>query len=166
MNNIKTAYALFDIFDYKNEQVTTTYNLPITPLTFKGRIPTQTLSSTPVNATKTVFDFGDGTIGHGLTSTHIYSNPGQYNVKMIIRDCDNNAILASYNTNVTITDYIANTFTVVPSAATAGTESLSGLIAGEWSVPIEITIKSPYYQDLRTAFMKGTSEVLTRLSQT
>ena len=152
MNNIKTAYALFDIFDYKNEQVTTTYNLPITPLTFKGRIPTQTLSSTPINSTKTVFDFGDGTLGHGLTSTHIYSNPGQYNVKMVIRDCDNNAILASYNTDVTITDYIANTFTVVPSAAVAGTESLSGLIAGEWSVPIEITIKSPYYQDFQDLY--------------
>ena len=34
MSNINTTYALFRVDDYKNDNVLSSYNLPITPLTF------------------------------------------------------------------------------------------------------------------------------------
>ena len=46
MNNIVTDYVTFDVLDYKNESpitnrgdILSTYNLPITPLLFKAKIP-------------------------------------------------------------------------------------------------------------------------------
>ncbi len=39
MSNIRTDYALFDVVDYKGENKPSSYNLDITPLTFKARIP-------------------------------------------------------------------------------------------------------------------------------
>jgi len=36
MSKINTTYALFDVHDYKNESVLSSYNLDITPLTFKA----------------------------------------------------------------------------------------------------------------------------------
>ena len=116
MSNITTDFALFDIVDYKRESKLSSYNLNITPFTFKSRIPTNEFSKPPLNNSKVTFDFGDGTFGYELTSRHAYAYPGQYNVRMLLRDCGNNAILASYSTDVTIKDYITNTFTVTGNA--------------------------------------------------
>ena len=112
MSNIKTDFALFDVVDYKGEAKLSSYNLQITPLTFKSRIPTNEFDEPPLNNSKVTFDFGDGTFGHNLTSRHAYEYPGEYTVRMILRDCGNNAILASYSTNINIEDYITNTFSV------------------------------------------------------
>ena len=116
MSNITTDFALFDIVDYKRESKLSSYNLNITPFTFKSRIPTNEFSKPPLNNSKVTFDFGDGTFGYELTSRHAYAYPGQYNVRMLLRDCGNNAILASYSTDVTIKDYITNTFTITGNA--------------------------------------------------
>ena len=39
MSNINTTYALFEVQDYKNESVLSSFNLDITPLTFKADLP-------------------------------------------------------------------------------------------------------------------------------
>ena len=143
MSNIQTDYALFGILDYKNEAVLSSYNLSITPLTFKARIPDSDERVPPLNDIKATFDFGDGSFGHLLTSTHVYEFPGQYNVRLVLRECNNNSILASYSTNVNITDYVTNTFTAT------FTDTLFNLSAGEFSTPLTITSNTPAYQEFQ-----------------
>jgi hypothetical protein len=146
MSNIQTDYALFDILDYKNEAVLSSYNLSITPLTFKARIPDNDERVPPLNDIKATFDFGDGSFGHLLTSTHVYQYPGKYNVRLVLRDCNNNSILASYSTDVSITDYVTNTFTAT------FTDILFNLSAGEFSTPLTITSKTPAYQEFQDIY--------------
>ena len=52
MSNIKTDYALFDVVDYKGESKLSSYNLDITPLTFKARIPEEKGTDIPLNDQK------------------------------------------------------------------------------------------------------------------
>ena len=145
MSNIRTDYALFDIIDYKNEAVLSSYNLSITPLTFKARIPDNDDRVPPLNDVKATFDFGDGSFGHLLTSSHVYEYPGKYTVRMVLRDCNNDSVLASYSTDVIITDYITNTFTVDGVL-------LNDLNAGVFSDPITITSQTPVYQDFQDIY--------------
>ena len=150
MSNIKIDFALFDVVDYKGESKLSSYNLNITPLTFRSRIPTNEFDKPPLNNSKVTFDFGDGTFGHDLTSRHAYANPGLYNVRMLLRDCGNNAVLASYSADIAIEDYITNTFTVtgnegvMPEAVT--------LSAGEFSNALTIKSYSPFYQDFQDIY--------------
>ena len=145
MSKINTTYALFDVHDYKNESVLSSYNLDITPLTFKADLPSTSFYS-DINKFEALFDFGDGTIGTGLTASHTYSLPGSYKVRMIINDCENNALLASYSTDINIYDYIENTFSVEIE------DNILPLSAGEFSKPITITNKAPFYQDSNNIF--------------
>jgi hypothetical protein len=145
MSKINTTYALFDVHDYKNESVLSSYNLDITPLTFKADLPSTSFYS-DINKFEALFDFGDGTIGTGLTASHTYSLPGLYKVRMIINDCENNALLASYSTDINIYDYIENTFSVEIE------DNILPLSAGEFSKPITITNKAPFYQDSNNIF--------------
>tara|TARA_R100000008_G_scaffold66952_1_gene44014 strand:+ start:2530 stop:4725 length:2196 start_codon:yes stop_codon:yes gene_type:complete len=151
MSNIRTDYATFDVLDYKSESKLSSYNLRITPLTFKARIPNTDALDTPLNESKVTFDFGDGTFAYNLTSTHAYEYPGQYTVRMVLRDCNNNAILGSYNTEVDIHDYITNTFTAKWPALTSG-DAPFGLSAGEFSPKITIDSQTPFYQDFQDIF--------------
>lgn len=177
MSNIKTDYALFEVFDYKGENVLSSYNLSITPFTFHARIPNITQDNI-LNQRKVVFDFGDGTTANTLTATHVYELPGSYNVKMIIRDCTNNAVLASYSTDVIVHDYIKNAFNVTAVKTTVDslltedevnvlsedgenvdivtTTSIINLSAGERYGPFTITSYSPFYQEFQT-IMYGVS---------
>tara|TARA_R110002020_G_scaffold449574_1_gene662908 strand:+ start:3285 stop:5597 length:2313 start_codon:yes stop_codon:yes gene_type:complete len=151
MSDIKTSYALFDVEDYRGLTLSagmlSTYNLPITPLIFKAKIPTQTADKTvTLNNTKITYDFGDGTTSTDLTSTHVFQFPGTYTVKIILRDCHNNAILGSYSTAIDIKDYIINTFTVEFS------DYNFTLSAGEFSSPLTINSHSPFYQDFQDIY--------------
>ena len=157
MSNIKTDYASFDIVDYKGEAVLSSYNLSITPLTFRSQIPNTDTLGAPLNDLKATFDFGDGTFGHNLTSTHVYQFPGVYTVRMILRDCDNNAIVAAASqplsttpspsgVEVVIKDYITNTFTATFP------DTIFNLSAGEFSQPITITSQSPFYQEFQDIY--------------
>tara|TARA_R110002012_G_scaffold256436_4_gene436623 strand:- start:1481 stop:3664 length:2184 start_codon:yes stop_codon:yes gene_type:complete len=156
MSDIKTDYATFDVIDYKNQEVLSSYNLSITPLWFKARIPNTEMvdsrggEATPLNDAKVTFDFGDGTFGHDLTSRHVFAYPGQYTVRMIMRDCNNNAILGSYSTDINIYDYFTNTFTVTWNDG-APTANLS-LSAGQFSQAITVNSQSPAYQDFQDIF--------------
>jgi len=153
MSNIKTDYATFDVLDYKSESVLSSYNLHITPLTFKVRIPNTDERATPLNESKVTFDFGDGTFAYNLTSSHVFEYPGQYTVRMVLRDCNNNAILASYSTDVNIHDYITNTFTATwPNSGPNPLSANLNLSAGEFSQPITINSRTPFYQDFQDIF--------------
>jgi len=145
MSNINTTYALFEVQDYKNESVLSSYNLDITPLTFKADLPSTDFYS-DINKLEALFDFGDGTVSAGLTASHTYTLPGEYKVRMVVSDCENNAVLASYSTNVNIYDYIENTFSVDIE------DNILPLSAGEFSKPISITNKAPFYQDSNNIF--------------
>jgi len=153
MSNIKTDYAIFDVIDYKGEAKLSSYNLDITPLTFKARIPEDNSREVPLNNQKITFDFGDGSFGSNLSSSHVYEYPGEYTVRMVIRDCKNNSILASYSDSVHIKDYITNTFTLsMPPGDIANSKPALVLSAGEISGPITVTSKSPFYQDFQEIF--------------
>lgn len=145
MSNINTTYALFEVQDYKNESTLSSYNLDITPLTFKADLPSTDFYS-DINKFEALFDFGDGTVGTGLTASHTYTLPGEYKVRMIINDCENNSLLGSYSVDVNIYDYIENTFTVEIE------DNTLPLSAGEFSKPITITNKAPFYQDSTNIF--------------
>ena len=145
MSNINTTYALFEVQDYKNESTLSSYNLDITPLTFKADLPSTDFYS-DINKFEALFDFGDGTVGTGLTATHTYTQPGEYKVRMVVNDCENNSLLASYSTDISIYDYIENTFTVDIE------DDILPLSAGEFSKPITITNKAPFYQDSSNIF--------------
>tara|TARA_R110001599_G_scaffold114538_4_gene280508 strand:+ start:1839 stop:3932 length:2094 start_codon:yes stop_codon:yes gene_type:complete len=145
MSNINTTYALFEVQDYKNESTLSSYNLDITPLTFKADIPSTDFFY-DLNRTEALFDFGDGTTGTGLTATHTYTLPGTYKVRMVLSDCENNSLLASYSTDIEIYDYIENTFTVEIE------DDILPLSAGEFSKPITITNKAPFYQNSNNIF--------------
>ena len=140
MSNINTTYALFRVEDFKKENVLSSFNLPITPLTFVADIPSGCTILQDLNNSTATFDLGDGTIIHSTTAVHSYELPGRYKVRMVLRDCQNNNVLASYSENVDITDYVENTFSVnIPNNALA-------LSAGHFSEAINITNSSPFYQ--------------------
>ena len=149
MSNIKTDYALFDVIDYKGENKLSSYNLDLTPLTFKARIPEDDGRDIPLNDQKVTFEFGDGTFGSNLSSSHVYQYPGEYTVKMIIRDCKNNSVLAYYSTPVTIHDFVKNTFSVELSPTNATT---MGLSAGQITGPFTVKSQTPFYQDFQDIY--------------
>ena len=153
MSNIKTDYAIFDVVDYKGEAKLSSYNLDITPLTFKARIPEDDSREIPLNDQKVTFDFGDGTFGNSISSTHFYQYPGEYTVRMVIRDCKNNSILASYSDSVHIKDYITNTFSLsMPPGDISSSKPVLVLSAGEISGPITVTSQTPFYQDFQDIY--------------
>ena len=153
MSNIKTDYAIFDVIDYKGEAKLSSYNLDITPLTFKARIPEDDSREIPLNDQKVTFDFGDGTFGNSISSTHVYQYPGEYTVRMVIRDCKNNSVLASYSDSVHIKDYITNTFSLsMPPGDIANSKPALVLSAGEISGPITVTSQTPFYQDFQDLY--------------
>ena len=149
MSNIKTVYAFFDVEDYAGEAKLSSYNLDITPLIFKARIPSSDRDPA-LNNLKVTYDFGDGNFGHSLTSSHVYEYPGSYNVRMVLRDCNNNAILASYSDDVIIHDYLTNTFTITGNLGVR--PEVVTLNAGEFSNSLTVFSQTPYYQNFQDIF--------------
>ena len=165
MSNISTDFATLDVLDYKNESPTTkeglvlsSYNLPITPLLFKVKIPTDTpFKADAFDIHTATFNWGDGTSSFGPSAVHVYQYPGRYNVKVTLRDSNNNSVFTSASANVDIYDYITNTFSIeFPGTSTGadgggfdgkGRLSNLNLSAGQFSDPLSAYIQSPYYQD-------------------
>jgi hypothetical protein len=162
MSNVRTNYATISAVDYRGEHVLSSYNLPITPLTFFANIPTQTGDeSLTINNTEVTFDYGDGVIeeatsiytfeGNNILSTsHTFDYPGLYNVRMVLRDCNNNAILASQTKQIQIEDYITNTFTV--SCLDLDPGYFLNLSANEYSTPLTVDSQTPFYQDFQSIY--------------
>ena len=148
MSNIPIQYADFDVYNYRGERSLETYSLPITPLTFVANLPSR-VAGVPVNDSKVIFDFGDGTVSNDLSAVHAYKLPGVYRVRMIITSCNNERSLASYSTNVVIKDYIENTFKLQYSNPDLIVSPPIDLYANQRSSIITLTNFSPYYQELQ-----------------
>jgi len=163
MSDTKTNYATISAVDYRGLDASSSYNLSITPLTFFANVPTQTGDeSLTLNNTEVTFDYGDGTIEQAtslrtdsngnniLSASHSFAFPGVYTVRMILRDCNNNAILASGTKEVQIEDYITNTFSV--TCLDLLPQYQFALSAGEYSTPLTINSLSPFYQDFQDIY--------------
>jgi streptogramin lyase len=103
------TYIYYDVVDYTNSNVLSSYTLSNTPLTF---IPDFTTSSVLSGATnisnKTLhWDFGDGSASTELNPTHHYQWPGIYNVTLTIFDGFGNAYDSTYSATVQIFNYIS-----------------------------------------------------------
>ena len=167
MSNARTNYATISAVDYRGEHVLSSYNLPITPLTFFANVPTQTGDDAlTLNNTEVTFDYGDGTIDQAtsiyttggsniLSAGHSFELPGLYTVRMVLRDCNNNAILASQSKDIEIEDYVTNTFTVTCLELDTGYKL--NLSAGEYSTPLTINAQSPFYQDFQDIYFSVSS---------
>ena len=167
MSNARTNYATISAVDYRGEHVLSSYNLPITPLTFFANVPAQTGDDAlTLNNTEVTFDYGDGTIDQAtsiyttggsniLSAGHSFELPGLYTVRMVLRDCNNNAILASQSKDIEIEDYVTNTFTVTCLELDTGYKL--NLSAGEYSTPLTINAQSPFYQDFQDIYFSVSS---------
>lgn len=95
----------FDVFDYKNQNVLSSFALPETPLRF-------VVGDYDLSNTKILWEFGDGTISQSLTGVKYYEYPGVYNVNLTVFECFTNAKISTIEKTVIIYDYIDHTFTV------------------------------------------------------
>ena len=95
----------FDILDFKNENVLSSYALEKTPLTFIPKLSN-------FSYVDVLWDFGDGTTSLSHTGKHSYSLPGKYVVNLTVYDCYSNAILSTEYKIVEIYDYLTHTFKV------------------------------------------------------
>jgi PKD repeat protein len=111
-NLVNYTYLYFDVRDYANNSVLSTYSLDITPVTF---IPDYTscelLSGARSISNKVLrWDFGDGTFSTELTAKHHYQWPGKYKARLTIYDKFGNAFQSSYNPTINVYDFVAQDF--------------------------------------------------------
>ena len=132
-----TAYINFSSLDYTGANSLSTYALDLTPLTF---IPN--LSST--QHLKVVWDFGDGTISNSFSASKVYQFPGKYYVNLVVYDCNNNAMISTFEKEIYVHDYLPFTFEIL------NTNLLypSGKIIG----PMEVRSYYPPYQTASPIF--------------
>ena len=57
-------------------------------------------ASNSIGGTDFFWDFGDGTFGSGVTTSHTYPDPGNYTVKLTIRNEDGNISSATTFVNI------------------------------------------------------------------
>lgn len=95
----------FDVLDWKNENVLSSYALEQTPLRF---IP----DLDDFSYVRVLWDFGDGTISSSLTAQKYWENPGKYVVNFTFYDCFSNAVISAEYKIIHIVDYLTHTFTV------------------------------------------------------
>jgi len=95
----------FDVFDYKNENVLSSYALPNTPFKFVPDIKN-------FNALEVLWDFGDNTKSMSLTGVKYYDEPGRYLVKLVIYDCFSNTTISTISKEIEIFDFLPKTFNV------------------------------------------------------
>lgn len=124
----------FTVTDYKGDSTTlSSYNLPITPLTFKRKS-----LSIIGERTKIIWDFGDGTTSEKQSPKHAYREPGLYKVKAIYYNCSNNGVVSEIYKDILIKDYLTDTFSIAVESDVLSCSS------GGLSVPITITQTVPY----------------------
>jgi parallel beta-helix repeat protein len=83
-------------------------------------------ASDSIGGTDFFWDFGDGTFGSGITISHTYPNPGNYTVKLTIRNDDGNISSATTYVNI--------------SEAAQANDSPQGIDALSFELPMELII--------------------------
>ena len=136
MPDLRTTYTTFDVYDYKNENVLSSYSLEATPFKF---VPDLSLFPNK----DVVWSFGDGTTSKSLTATKYYNFPGVYAVNLLVFDCQNNALVSSYSQNVEVKDYIPYTLQFTNLSSNKGYLELpQSVINGPWN----LVATYPWYQ--------------------
>jgi hypothetical protein len=138
MPDLKTTYTTFDVYDFKNENVLSSYSLSSTPFKF---IPDLDLFPNK----DVVWSFGDGTTSKALTAIKYYNFPGVYTVNLLVFDCQNNALISSYSQNVEVKDYIPYTLEFTNLSSNKGyLELTQSVIHGPWT----LNVTYPWYQPI------------------
>lgn len=108
-NSLNYTYLFFNVIDYTNSDVLSTFTLGNTPLTFKPDFSTSSiLSGAQSISNKTLrWDFGDGTYSTDLIPRHNYQWPGEYNVTLTIFDSNGNAYDSTFRPTVQVYDFIS-----------------------------------------------------------
>ena len=106
---VPVSYIHFEVLDYSNTNVLSTYTLEQTPLTF---VPDFTLyysslTANPNISNKTIrWDFGDGTYSTDLTAKHSYKWPGQYVVTLTVFNSAGLPVESSFSPTIYAQDFI------------------------------------------------------------
>ncbi|NBP15059.1 PKD domain-containing protein [bacterium] len=111
MASINYTYLYFDVKDYTNSTLLSSYTLANTPLRFYPDFSSSPLlsgvtSNTIISNKKVRWDFGDGTYSNNLTAEHRYTWPGVYRVILTVFDGNGNAYDSSYQPLVNIYDFV------------------------------------------------------------
>jgi hypothetical protein len=122
-----STYIRFDVFDYKNEKVLSSYSLEETPLKFVARLDNEKKS-------KILWSFGDGTYSESLEPSKFYKYPGTYYVNLVVYDCFTYARIAIQTAEIIIYDYLPLNFSIDTKNETSQILISSGKIHGPWSV--------------------------------
>jgi hypothetical protein len=137
MANLKTTFSNFDVFDYKGENVLSSYALSATPLVFVPDLP-------PNSNHDVVWSFGDGTTSKMLCASKYYNFPGTYTVNLVVYDCANNASVSVYSQNIIIHDYIPYTFNFTNLSSTNKFLTLQqSKIHGPWNIESYFPLYQP-----------------------
>jgi len=132
--SIQYSNIQFNIYDYTGNKSLSTYTLDITPLNFIPDFTTSPLYSTSILSNNLLhWDFGDGTIASGLTASHVYKWPGNYNVTLTVYDSGGNAYDSSYNPTIQVIDFIPTSLTWQDYAPLSA-QTLSAKIMGPFTV--------------------------------
>jgi hypothetical protein len=121
-----STYVRFDVFDYKNENVLSSYSLEETPLKFVARLKN-------VERSKILWSFGDGTYSEALAPSKFYKYPGTYYVNLVIYDCYTNARISLQTAEINIYDYLPLNFFIDTKGETSQISISSGKIYGPWT---------------------------------
>lgn len=132
---MSNAYIDIKVFDWTGNATLSTYALDQTPLLF---IPEYVVKEN--TKTNVVWDFGDGTFSKETSAYKTYTFPGYYTVKVVVFDCNNNAILSTVEKEIKVYDFLPLTFRVDPN------NSLSSF-CGQTSEQFLATVTYPYYQE-------------------
>ena len=92
--------------------------------TFKIRFS----ASESIGGTDYFWDYGDGTFGSGVTTSHTYPNPGNYTIKLTIRNNEGNISSATTYVNI--------------SEAALAKDTPQGLDSLSFNIPMELIIIS------------------------
>ena len=122
-----STYVRFDVFDYKNEKVLSSYSLEETPLKFVARLEN-------VEKSKILWNFGDGTFSEALEPIKFYKYPGKYYVNLVVYDCYTYARLSVQTAEIVIYDYLPLNFSIDTKNQTSQISISSGKINGPWTV--------------------------------
>jgi hypothetical protein len=105
MSNTST-YVTYSILDHNGVESLSSYTLPITPFRFIPDLPSNF-------GNRLVWEFGDGTTTRSLSAEKYYKFPGKYNVRLVVYDCNNNAMISTIEKQVVVYDYYPLTMQLI-----------------------------------------------------
>jgi hypothetical protein len=98
-----TTFINFSTIDYTGTNGLSTFATNLTPLRFIPEL------SNSFNH-RVIWEFGDGTISKSFSASKAYTFPGKYEVRLIVYDCNNNAMVSNVTKTILVYDYIPYTF--------------------------------------------------------